>query len=305
MNNKINQKITPFLWFDNNAEEAMNFYVSIFPNSNINYVKRWTKDMKLPDESIKIDSVMSASFTLDWMQFYAIDGGPMFKFNPSISFYAVFETVAEIDQVWNKLAEGGEVLMPLKRYDWNERYGWLKDQFGVSWQIAKHPLKDVGQPITPLIMFSGEKRGDAEEAIDLYMSVFEDSVSDGIARYREGDLGPYGMVKHAQCRLMGQTFMVMDNGKDNDIPFTEAISFYVNSRNQKEVDYYWNKFTKEGTESQCGWLKDKFGISWQIVPEFLTEKVESGEPERIQNMMQAMLQMKKLDEAQLMEAYNK
>ncbi len=305
MNNKINQKITPFLWFDDNAEEAMNFYVSVFPNSKINFINRWTEDMIHPEESIKTGTVQTASFSLDWMQFYAFDAGPMFKFNPSISFYAVFETVAEVDEVWSKLSEGGEILMPLDRYQWSERYGWVKDRFGVSWQIVKDELKNVGQPITPLIMFSGEQRGDAEEAIDLYMYVFDDSVLHGISRYGEDDLGPHGMVKHGQCRLMGQTFMVMDNGNVNDIPFNQAISFYINCRDQKEVDYYWNKFTKEGSESQCGWLQDKFGVSWQIVPEFITEKVESGEPARLKNMMETMLQMKKLDVAKLMEAYNK
>ena len=305
MERNKNQKITPTLWFDDKAEEAMKFYVSVFPNSKINFVKRWTEEMSLPDIAIKPGTIKIASFNLDWMQFYAFDAGPAFQFNPSVSFYVVFETVAEVNEVWNKLAEGGEVLMALDKYDWSERYGWIKDRFGVSWQIMKDELKNVGQHITPLIMYSGEKRGDAEEAIDLYMSIFDDSVIHGIARYEEGDFGPHGMIKHAQCRLMGQTFMMMDNGTDKDIPFTEAISFFVNCRDQKEVDYYWNKFTKEGSESECGWLKDKFGVSWQIVPEFLMEKIENGEPNRVNNMREAMYKMKKLDVAQLMEAYNK
>lgn len=305
MNNLTSQKITPTLWFNDNAEEAINFYVSVFPHSKINYMKRWSADLPLPDKSIKPGTVQSASFSLNWMQFYAFDAGPAFQFNPSISFYVVFETVAEVEELWNKLAEGGKPLMPLKLYDWSERYGWIQDRYGVSWQIAKHPLKDVGQPLTPLIMFSGEKRGDAEEAIDFYMSVFDDSVINGIARYEEGDPGPFGMVKHGQCRLMGQTFMMMDNGSDKDVPFNESISFYVNCHDQKEIDYYWNKFTKEGTESQCGWLKDKFGVSWQIVPEFLTEKDENGEEGRFRSMSEVMYQMKKLDVAKLMEAYEK
>lgn len=305
MNNKVNQKIIPTLWFEGKAEEAMSFYVSIFPNSKINYIKKWTGEMLLSNESIKDGTIMFGSFVLDWMQFYALDAGSIYKFNSSISFYVVFETVAEVEEVWYKLAEGGKVLMPLDHYDWSERYGWIEDKFGVSWQIAKDELKHVGQPISPLLMFSGEQRGEAKEAMDLYMSVFEDSVSDGVALYREGDAGPYGMVKHAQCRLMGQTFMVVDNGSEKDIPFNEAISFYVNCRDQKEVDYYWDKFTKEGKESQCGWVEDKFGVSWQIVPEFLTEKSEDGEPGRIRNMMEAMSQMKKMDVAQLTEAYNK
>lgn len=305
MYNPASQKIIPTLWFNDNAEEAINFYVSVFPNSKINFMKKWPEGMSFPDDAIKPGTVQTVSFTLDWMQFYAFDAGPVFQFNPSISFYVVFETIAEVNEVWSKLAEGGEVLMALDKYDWSEHYGWIKDRFGVSWQIMKDELKNVGQPITPLIMFSGQVRGDAEEAIDLYMSIFYDSVIHGISRYGEADFGPHGMIKHAQCRLMGQTFMMMDNGTDKDIPFNEAISFYVNCHDQKEVDYYWNKFTKEGTESQCGWLKDKYGVSWQIAPEFIMEKVENGEAERNKNMEEALYQMKKLDVAKLMEAYNK
>ncbi len=200
MTNLTIQNITPTLWFNDNAEEAINFYVSVFPHSKINFMKRWSADSPLPDKSIKPGTVQTASFSLNWMQFYAFDAGPAFQFNPSISFYVVFETVAEVEELWNKLAEGGKTLIPLKKYDWSERYGWIQDRFGISWQIAKHPLKEVGQPIAPLLMFSGEKRGDAEEAIDFYMSVFYDSVSNGVSRYREGDPGPYGMIKHGQCR---------------------------------------------------------------------------------------------------------
>lgn len=305
MKNKINQKITPTLWFDGKAEEAMNFYVSVFPNSKINFIQRWTDDMLGAGESMKSGTVQSASFSLDYMQFYAFDAPPVFKFNSSISFYAVFETVAEVDEVWSKLAEGGEVLMPLDNYDWSKRYGWVKDRYGVSWQVMKQVLKNVGQPITPLIMFSGDKRGDAEEAMDLYMSIFDDSVIHGVSRYEEHDLGPHGMIKHGQCQLMGQAFMLMDNGSENDVPFNEAVSFYVNCHDQKEVDNYWAKFTKEGSESACGWLKDKFGVSWQIVPEFVTDKVENGEPQQLKSMMKDLSQMKKLDVAQLMEAYTK
>src|SRR5690606_22839238 len=119
--------------------------------------------------------------------------------------------------------------------------------------------------------------------------------SDGVAKFESIYPGPKGMVKHAQCKLNGQTFMVMDNGTENDIPFTEAISFYVNCKDQGEVDYFWDAFTAEGSESVCGWLKDKFGVSWQIVPEVFTEIMQENEPEKEQKMMAAVYQMKKLD----------
>lgn len=301
---KSPQKITPFLWFDDCAQEAMNFYISVFPNSEITLIREWPDKAPLPEESTKPGKVQQGTFVLDGCQFYAFDAGPLFKFNPSISFFAIFETVEEVDGVWQKLRDGGEVLMPLKNYGWSERYGWVTDRFGISWQLMKGKLNDVGQRITPLIMYSGNQRGRAEEGMDFYMSVFKNAVSDGMAKYDANDPAPEGMVKHAQCRLEGQTFMVMDNGMENDLPFTEAISFFVNCKDQDEVDYFWNRFTEGGQESMCGWLKDKFGVSWQIVPQFIAEKVNEGDLKKVRHMMAALSQMKRLDVAKLMEAYN-
>ena len=289
------QRITPFLWFDNQAEEAINFYVSIFPNSEITQLKMWPGNTP--------NKVQIGAFSIDGFQMFAFDAGPMFKFNSSISFFVIFETDEEIDAVWNKLISGGQALMPLGSYDWSERYGWVTDQFGISWQLMKGKYADVGQRITPLLMYSGEQRGRAEEAMQLYMTIFSNSSSEGIARYDQNDPAPQGMVKHAQCKLEGQTFMLMDNGTENDVPFTEAISLFVNCADQEEVDYFWNIFTKEGEESACGWLKDKYGLSWQIVPEFLMEKLALEDAEKEQKLFEALYQMQKLDLAKLKKAY--
>src|SRR5690606_30912832 len=147
----------------------------------------------------------------------------------------------------------------------------------------KGQLAEVGQRISPLFFFSGSRRGRAEEAMNFYMSVFKDSASGLIDRYEPGEIDEKGgMVKYARCQLNGQTHLFMDSGVDNNFPFTEAISLFVSCDDQKEVDYYWKKFLEDGgIEQQCGWLKDKFGDSWQIVPQFLIDKVESGEPARV------------------------
>lgn len=301
MNALKKQKITPFLWFDNNAEEAIRFYTSIFPNSRINLLKNWPEGGPFPTNTIH-----SGSFVLDGIQLQAFDAGPQFKFNPSISFFVVCETENEINALWDKLIEGGEAMMPLDRYEWSERYGWLTDRFGISWQLMKGNPEDVGQKIVPLLFFTGAQRGKAEEAINLYMSVFKDSALDGILKYTPGEIDANGgMVKHAQCKLMGQTYMFMDSGVDNDFPFNEAISIFVSCDGQEEVDYYWKKFTEEGAqEQQCGWLKDRFGVSWQIAPHSLMDRVADGEPKRVLNMMNALYKMKKLDVAALEKAYN-
>ncbi|MER3374955.1 MAG: VOC family protein [Allomuricauda sp.] len=298
---KEQQKITPFLWFDDQAEEAINFYVSLFPNSKINSMKRWPEGGPFPSHTIQ-----TGSFDLNGVTFHAFDAGPQFQLNPSISFFALFKTKEEVDNVWERLSDGGRILMPLDSYPWSEHYGWVTDRFGVSWQLMQGNPNDVDQSISPLLMFSGKQQGNAEKAIHKYISVFSDSSLEGVSRYEANEPGPEGMVKHAQFKLAGQTFMAMDNGTDTDIPFNEAISLFVNCKDQKEVDYFWNELIKDGgSESQCGWLKDKYGVSWQIVPEFLLKKVAHGEPARIQNMMSALYTMQKLDVQQLEAAYNK
>ncbi|WP_036383798.1 VOC family protein [Muricauda sp. MAR_2010_75] len=298
---KKQQKITPFLWFDDQAEKAINFYVSLFPNSKINSMKRWPKGGPFPSNTIQ-----TGSFDLNGVTFHAFDAGPQFQLNPSISFFALFETKEEVDTIWEGLSDGGRVLMPLDSYPWSEHYGWVTDRFGVSWQIMQGNPNDVNHSVVPLLMFSGDQQGNAEKAIEQYISIFLDSSLEGISRYEATEPGPEGMVKHAQFTLAGQTFMTMDNGTDTDVPFNEAISLFVNCKDQKEVDHLWNELIKDGgSESQCGWLKDKYGVSWQIVPEFLLEKVAHGDPSRVQNMMAALYTMQKLDVQQLEEAYNK
>ncbi|MBC7777035.1 MAG: VOC family protein [Phycisphaerae bacterium] len=288
------QKITPFLWFDHQAEEAVNLYTAIFPNSKI------TSIVKLPN-----GAVMTAGFELGGQKFAALNGGPMFKINPSISFYVVCETETEVDTAWQKLSEGGSVMMPLDKYPWSEKYGWVQDRFGLSWQLSLGKLSDVGQKFTPSLMFVGEQHGRAEEAMNFYSSVFKNTGVDGILRYAAGESDPTeGTVKHAQFKLEGQKFMAMDSSAAHQFQFNEALSFVINCDTQEEIDYFWDKMTTEGgAESQCGWLKDKFGVSWQVVPPILSQLLGDPDPAKSQRVMQAMMQMKKLDIAVLKQAY--
>lgn len=299
-----NQKITPFLWFDQQAEEAMNLYVSVFPNSTIKILKKWPEHAPFPEESCKPGTVQTGIFTINGLTVYAFDAGPMFKFNYSISFFVTCSSSEEIERLWNLLIERGEAMMPLDSYEWSEKYGWLKDRYGVTWQFMKGDIDKVGQSIAPLLLFSGKQRGRAEEAMKLYTSIFKNSAIEGVTKYQAGEPAPEGYVKHAQCKLEGETFMFMDSGIESEVPFNEAISFFVQCRNQNEVDYFWEKLLEDGQESACGWLKDKFGVSWQIVPQFAIEKIINGEPDRLMNMMLALSKMKKLDMETLQNAYD-
>ncbi|MBU2491110.1 MAG: VOC family protein [Bacteroidetes bacterium] len=287
------QKITPFLWFDNQAEEAVKFYVSLFKNSKINNTTRYNEESAIASGR-EAGSVMTIGFELLGQKFAAINGGPVFKFNPSISLSINLETEDEVDKLWSALIEGGIAMMDLGKYDWSEKYGWLQDKYGVSWQISigqKESLKNV---IMPSMLFVGDNFGRGEEALNFYTSLFENSEVCVIVRVGE-EKGESGQkVLYSQYNLNGSSFILMENEFEHAFNFNEAVSFVVNCKGQDEVDYFWNKFTADGTESMCGWLKDKFGVSWQIVPEELHQALGNPDPEKARKAMQAMLGMKKI-----------
>jgi predicted 3-demethylubiquinone-9 3-methyltransferase (glyoxalase superfamily) len=153
------------------------------------------------------------------------------------------------------------------------------------------------QKITPFLWFDDQ----AEEAMNYYVSIFKNSKVLGVSRYGEGAPRPAGMVMTATFQLDGQEFVALNGGPE--FKFNEAVSFSVSCDTQEEVDWYWNQLTAGGEAVQCGWLKDKFGVSWQIVPKVLGELLGGPDPVKSQRAMQAMLQMKKLDIAALKRAY--
>jgi predicted 3-demethylubiquinone-9 3-methyltransferase (glyoxalase superfamily) len=276
--------IYPCLWFDGNAKDAASFYCTVFNNS-----------------TITSDTRNVVTFTLAGQKFMGLNGGPAYKPNPSVSFYVVCETLEEIHNAWQKLQEGGNVLMPLSKYPWSEKYGWLNDTFGISWQLTLGKLSATGQKITPLLMFTQQQAGKAESAIHFYTSVFKDSSVKLIARYEPGEPDVEGRIKHAQFKLGDQLFMAMDSSMPHKFGFTEGVSFVVPCDTQAEIDYYWNSLTEGGEESMCGWLKDQFGVSWQVIPDALGSLM-SGEPGKAGRVMQALLQMKKIELDKLVNA---
>jgi predicted 3-demethylubiquinone-9 3-methyltransferase (glyoxalase superfamily) len=289
------QKITPFLWFDGQAEEAADFYISIFNDSKILNVSYYGEGGPGP-----AGSVMIVSFQLEGQTFTALNGGPEFQFTPAISFFVNCATPAELDALWARLAEGGQVLMEPGSYPFAERFGWVADRFGVSWQLILAPGP---RKIAPFLMFVGDQCGRAEEAIHLYTSLFDDSRLVELERHPAGGMEIEGTVQRAAFTLHGQNFMAIDSHIDHRFTFNEAISFYVDCKSQQEVDYFWEKLLAGGEESQCGWLKDRFGVSWQIVPADLGKYIGGPDPAGAQRAMQAMLQMKKLDITALQRAY--
>ncbi|MDQ4143962.1 MAG: VOC family protein [Actinomycetota bacterium] len=289
-------KIVPHLWFDKEAVEAAEFYVSTFSNSRIT-------NLTTLYETPSGDSDVVA-FELSGQPFMAISAGPLFQFNPSVSFLVSCETKEEVDELWSKLSEGGRPLMPLASYPFSELYGWTEDKYGLSWQIMHAGEQEIGQKITPTLMFVGKVCGKAEEAIKLYTSVFRDSRIRSIVRYGEGeDPDEEGTIKHASFTLEGQTFAAMDSARDHDFAFNEAISLMVNCETQEDIDYYWSSLSAVPEAEQCGWLKDRYGFSWQVVPLRMEEMMRSGSKDQIARVSRAFLEMKKFDVAELERAY--
>lgn len=290
------QKITSFLWFDNQAEEAVNFYTSIFKNSKIVRITRYGEAGPGPK-----GTVMSAIFQLEGQEFYALNGGHEFTFTPAVSFFVNCDTSEEIDRLWEKLSEGGTDLMPLNKYPFSKKFGWIMDKFGISWQLN---LEGAIQKINPFLMFVGEQYGKAEEAMNFYTSIFDNSNIASIERYGKGEDGSEGTVKRAKFILGRQEFMAIDSNGPHSFTFTPAISFFVNCKDQGEVDELWEKLSEGGEKQGPGWIKDKFGVSWQVVPTILDKLLNDPDHEKSQRVMQVMMQMEKLDIEKLKAAYN-
>ncbi|MFN0014709.1 MAG: VOC family protein [Saprospiraceae bacterium] len=281
--------ITPFLWFDHQAKEAADFYCSVFPNSSLENIVR------------NGDAVLVVDFILNGKKFSALNGGPKFQFNPSISFFVSCDTPDEVEAVWSKLTDGGLALMPLAKYDWSERYGWAQDKYGLSWQIMLGKFASTDQKIMPSFLFTGPQRGQGEAAVRFYTQLFPQSAIAMLLPYSANETGPEGSLKFAEYSLAGQTFAAMDNPMaEPGFTFNEAVSFVVNCETQDEVDFFWERLTANGgEESMCGWLKDQFGLSWQVIPEALPRLLGDPNPAVAQRAMQAMLQMRKIEIARL------
>jgi len=288
------QQITPCLWFNNNAENAMALSCSVFEHSRIVQIERY------PDESLdahfvgRSGKVISGLFELGRQRFLCLDGGPTFVCNPSISFYCTFHERADMEAAWSKLIDGGEALMALQAYPWSPLYGWCKDQYGVTWQLSlSAPTTSEG--ITPLLMFTNAQAGKARDAMQLYTALFDHSGIDAIATYEAGEGDTPGLIKHARFHLGDDPLMAMDSSYPHQFDFNEAISFQISCKDQAEIDHFWGALTANGgQESQCGWCKDPFGVSWQIIPKQMGALLGTG-PAAIK----AMMQMQKIDIATL------
>jgi predicted 3-demethylubiquinone-9 3-methyltransferase (glyoxalase superfamily) len=290
------QTVTPHLWFDKEAKEAAELYTSIFKHSEI---KSTARLHNTPSGTVDLLTI-----ELLGQEFRFISAGPLFRFTSAVSFLVACDTKDEVDALWNELSKGGSALMELAAYPFSERYGWTQDRYGLSWQVMFMGEREIEQKITPTLMFVGEQCGKAEEAINFYASVFHNAKVGHILRYgtnEEPDKA--GTIKHAGISLEGESFAVMDSARASGFTFNEAISFMVHCNTQEEIDYFWSKLSAHPKAEQCGWLKDKFGLSWQTVPAVMDEMLKDTNETHLARVTEAFLKMKKFDIGKLKEAY--
>src|SRR5262245_16503274 len=292
-------KLTPHLWFDKEAKEAAEFYTSVFSDGKESKLKYTAMLHDTPSGDAQV-----VSMDILGQEFYAISAGPLFTFNPSISFLVACKTKSEVDRLWKELSEGGKALVELGEYPFSARNGWIQDRYGLSWQVmfmGDHPVR---QRIIPTLMFVGNVCGKAEEAIRFYSSVFHDAKVGDILRYGGGD-GPDrpGTVKYAGFALEGQDFAAMDSAREHNFTFNEAVSIMVHCETQQEIDYYWGKLSAVPAAEACGWLKDKYGVSWQITPTIMGKMLQDKDRARRARVTQAFLKMKKFDIETLKRVY--
>jgi predicted 3-demethylubiquinone-9 3-methyltransferase (glyoxalase superfamily) len=288
------QKITPHLWFDQEAKEAAEFYVSLFPDSKITNVIT-------PNNTPSGDTEV-VSFKLSGQNFMAISAGPFFKLNESISLFAYCESDDYIEKAYYKLCEGGNIVFPLDKYDWSSKYAWVVDTFSLSWQLDVEKINNQ-QKILPALLFVNDKVLKVKEAAEFYCSVFPNSKVLMEYPYVTSAGLPDGSLLFAQFRLADCLFNAMSGQGEHRFDFNEAISFMVNCDTQEEIDYFREKLSAVPEAEQCGWCKDKFGVSWQIVPAILGEMMGKGTREQIDRLTQTFLPMKKFDIAELEKAY--
>jgi len=293
--------IVPCLWFDNQAESAAAFYVATFPGGRVTATSHYPESFDAPGGQPR-GSVLTVEFEVAGQRFSALNGGPMFTLDPSISFFVFVDSPAEADRLFAALADGGTALMPIDAYPWSERYGWVQDRYGVSWQVLAGRRAPGGAVIVPCLMFSDAVSGRAEEAMRFYAGALPGGEVESITRYEAGE-GPEGSVKHGRFRMAGQEMIAMDSHVSHGITFSEALSLQVMCRDQAEVDRCWAALADGGREGPCGWLTDRFGVAWQVVPEEIVAWMTSPDVAARDRAFQAMLQMGKLDLAALSAAY--
>ena len=308
----MNDRLIPCLWFDDQAEQAAAFYIDTFGSGRVLCRGRYPQSFDNPAAKPR-GSVMSVEFETGGLRFTAVNGGPAFAINPSISFFAYVDRREAAQRLFETLAVDGKALMPLDDYGFGrppspsgaarDLFGWVADRFGVSWQVMTVADAPAGVRLVPCLMFSDANRDQAEAAIASYTSIFPDSRVERLERHT-GDEAPAGTLRRGLFEIAGQPLVAMDSHIDHGFGFNEAVSLQIMCAEQREVDAYWHLLSQGGSEQMCGWLRDRFGVVWQVVPARTIEWLSSADHAARDRVVEAMMPMKKLQMDVLQRAFD-
>ncbi len=287
----MNNNIFPCLWFNGDGKEAADFYCETF------------------DGKITADTPVVLNFELFDQKFMFLNAGSQFEKNGSISFTILCETEDERTEYWTALIEEGTVLKEVNENDLNSRVDTVLDQFGVTWNLIVDKTL-IDQKIIPTLLFSNQNQGKAVAAEIFYTDIFSEGDYENvlkefeISEMRSEEILQNGFVGH--FKIAHYSLICEDNLIDNQLDFNEGISLVVMTDDQVETDHLWDSLLDNGGRaSMCGWLKDQFGVSWQIVPKKLLELMNDLEqPQKAQKVVEAMMTMQKFDISTLETAYN-
>lgn len=285
------------------ADGAVELYTSLFEDSSVGDRLKYTEAGQ-DIHGREPGSTMSIEFSLAGRDFMALNGGPYTRLNPAISLAVACPSADEVDRLHDALVTDGKTLMELGSYDWAERYCWIEDRWGLSWQITyPHENIPAEKTVAPSFLFVGDVYGRGQEALDFYTSIFDDSRIDQVVPNEQGDAA--GTVLWSQFTLRGETYSLMENGDEHEFEFNDGYSLMVECESQEEIDRYWDELGKDSQKlGPCGWLKDRFGVAWQIAPVRLDEMLRDGNPDQVRRVTDCFMKMQKLDLAELETVYN-
>ena len=260
----MDQVITPAIWCDGTADEAAQFYTDVF------------RDTSIAEQA----PGLAATVSIHGFRLSLINGGNQYAPNPSISCILNFDPLlfggeeqarAYLDELYKRLSTGG-VLMELGEYPFSPRYAWVRDRFGMTWQLMlTDPDGDPRPFVIPSFMFGGTNHAHAEEATDAWITLFDNSRRGALYRYEEGGPLDAGTVMFTDFTLRGTWMAATDSGTFHDFTFTPGVSIIVSCRDQEEIDRYWAGLSAVPEVERCGWCIDRWGVSWQVVPHNIAE----------------------------------
>lgn len=282
-------RLIPNLWFAGNAEEAGAFYAEAFPGAQVGSVQRYPTEGLLEFQQELAGKALTVDVELPDLRITLLNAGDEFRPNPAAGFLVMFSRAhhedpsAALDAVHAALMDGGTERMALGAYPFAPRYAWVEDRYGVSWQLmlVQEEVEQAGAAgdphpfVLPALMFCGTAQNRCREAIDAYTAALPYSRWETRHEYPEQTgPAPAGAIMFSEATLAGQRISAMDSGVDQPFSFTEGVSLMITAHGQEELDRIWGALSAVPEAEQCGWCKDRFGLSWQVIPDNLGELMQ-------------------------------